>query len=160
MGAGYHGGFGATYGARKSGVITLDSNLVGDLPKGKDLAAAAKKVKKEEGFTDVAVHGAPDHIEVFRMIGGEEKGVKLTHRSLARFLKTDKGYSGGKIRLLTCKTGMKTGTFAQDLANKMGVAVKAPSDTLHIWPNGRMVIGPSPYKNTGKWITYYPKKRK
>ena len=58
MGAGYHGAFGATYGARKSGVITLDSNLVGDLPKGKDLAAAAKKVKKEEGFTDVAVHGS------------------------------------------------------------------------------------------------------
>ena len=160
MGAGYHGGFGSTSGARRNGVITLDSSLVGDRPKGKALAEAARRVKKEDGFTDVAVHRAPDHIEVYRLINGEEKGVKLTHRNLAKFLKSDKGYSGGKIRLLSCNTGKETGTFAQDLANKMGVAVKAPSDTLHIWPNGRMVIGSSPYKNTGKWITYYPKKRK
>ena len=160
MGAGYHGGFGATTGARNSDVITLDSSLVGNLRKGKALEVAAKRVKKEEGFTDVAVHGAPDHIEVFRMINGQEKGVRLTHRNLAKFLKADKGYQGGKIRLLSCNTGKDTGTFAQDLANKMGVVVKAPSDTLHIWPNGRMVVGPNAYSNTGQWITYKPKKRK
>ena len=160
MGAGYHGGFGSTSGTRNNGVVTADSNLVGSLSKGRDLAAAAKRVPKEEGYTDVAVHGAPDHIEVFRMIDGKEKGVRLTHRNLAKFLKSDKGYSGGKIRLLSCQTGKETGSFAQDLANKMGVAVKAPSDTLHIWPSGKMVIGPSAYKNTGRWIIYYPKKRK
>ena len=66
MGAGYHGGFGNTSGARRNGVITLDSTLVGNRPKGKALAEAAKRVKKEDGFTDVAVHGAPDHIEVYR----------------------------------------------------------------------------------------------
>lgn len=158
MGAGYHGGFGATSGAKSSGIITLDSSLVGNLRKGKDLAIAAKRVKKEAGFTDVAVHGAPDHIEVFRMINGKEKGVRLTHRDLAKFLKADKGYSGGNIRLLSCNTGRSTGSFAQDLANKMGVTVKAPSDTLHIWPNGKMVIGPNAYTNSGQWITYKPKK--
>lgn len=160
MGAGYHGGVGATYGARHSGVITLDASLVGGLRKGRELAAAAKRVKKEEGFTDVAVHGTPDHIEVFRMVDGKEKGVKLSHRSLAKFLKADKGYTGGNIRLLSCNTGRDSGTFAQNLANKMGVAVKAPSDTLHIWPDGRMVIGPNPYTNSGRWIMYYPNKRK
>lgn len=91
MGAGYHGGFGATYGARQGRVITLDASLVGNLRKGKDLEMAARRVKKEKGFTDVAVHGAPDHIEVFRMVDGKEKGIKLTHRSLAKFLKADKG---------------------------------------------------------------------
>lgn len=160
MGAGYHGGFGATAGARRRGAITLDSSLVGKLPTGKVLADYAKRVKKEPGYTDIAVHGAPDHIEVYREIDGKEVGVKLTHRSLAKFLKSDKGYTGGKIRLLSCNTGKDTGTFAQDLANKMGVAVKAPSDTLHIWPNGKMVIGPNKYTNSGKWNTYYPKKRK
>lgn len=160
MGAGYHGGFGNTSGSNKNGVVTADSSLVGNLQKGRALAVAASRVKKEEGFTDIAVHGASDHIEVFRLINGEEKGVKLTHRSLAKFLKADKGYSGGKIRLLSCNTGRENGTFAQDLANKMGVAVKAPSDTLHIWPNGRIVIGPNAYTNSGKWITYHPKKRK
>lgn len=160
MGAGYHGGFGATKGARRNGVITADSSLVGSLQKGKALALAAKRVKKEEGFTDIAVHGASDHIEVFRLVNNEEQGIKLSHRNLAKFLKSDKGYSGGQIRLLSCNTGKEGGTFAQDLANKMGVAVKAPSDTLHIWPSGRMVIGPNPYTNSGRWITYYPKKRK
>lgn len=159
MGGGYHGGFGSTKGSKRN-IITLDSTLTGNLRKGKELAAAAKRVKKDEGFTDVAVHGAPDHIEVFRLINGREVGVKLTHRNLAKYLKSDDGYSGGKIRLLSCNTGKNTGTFAQDLANKMGVAVKAPSDTLHIWPNGKIVIGPDPYTNSGKWNLYYPKRRK
>lgn len=160
MGAGYHGGFGSTSGSKLTGIIAADSSLVGDLQKGKALAAAAKKVPKDPTYTDVAVHGAPDHIEVFRMINGKEKGVKLSHRNLAKFLKSDSGYPGGNIRLLSCSTGKETGSFAQDLANKLGVSVKAPSDTLHIWPNGKMVIGPSPFKNTGKWIIYHPKKRK
>ena len=160
MGAGYHGSFGQTLGARGNRIVIADSSLVGDLRKGKALAEAASKVKKEDGFTDVAVHGNPNDIAVYRIVDGKEIPVKLSHRQLAKFLKSDKGYTKGKIRLLSCKTGDENGTFAQNLANKMGVPVKAPSDTLHIWPNGKMVIGPNPYTNSGKWITYYPKKRK
>ena len=46
------------------------------------------------------------------------------------------------------------------LANKMGVTVRAPSDTLYIYPNGKMVIGPNMFTNTGRWIDYHPQKRK
>ena len=140
--------------------ISESSSLVGNHPKGKALAEVSKRVKKEEGFTDVAVHGNPNSVAVYRLENGKEKEIPLTHRNLAKFLRSDKGYNGGNIRLLSCSTGKETGTFAQYLANKMGVAVKAPSDKLHIWPNGRMVIGPNPYINSGKWITYYPKKGK
>ena len=159
MGAGLHGGFGRTLGARKSNVVVADSNLVGD-GHGRALSDVAKKVAKEQGYTDVAVHGSPDSISVFRKSGDEEQEIKLDQRRLAKFLKSDAGYTGGNIRLLSCKTGTETGTFAQNLANKMGVVVRAPSDTLHIWPNGRMVIGPDAFTNSGRWIDYYPNKGK
>ena len=161
MGAGYHGGFGATSGSRRRGVVTLDSTLVGN-GRGKELAEAAKRVKKEPGFTDVAIHGSEHAVTVLRKNpqGGDDIKITLDQRRLAKFLKHDKGYSGGKIRLLSCRTGSETGTFAQNLANKMGVVVRAPSDTLHIFPWGKMVIGPNALTNSGRWIDYYPQKRK
>ena len=159
MGAGVHGGFGSTYGARRSGILAADSSLVGN-GQGAALASYAKRVRKEPGYTDVAIHGAPGYVSVFRKTGNDEERIDLNHRSLAKFLKHDKGYTGGKIRLLSCKTGSASGTFAQDLANKLGVVVRAPSDTLHIFPNGRTVIGPNIFTNSGRWIDYYPKGRK
>jgi len=48
MSAGYHGGFGATKGARRNGVITADSTLVGK-GEGEELSAA-KLIKKEPGY--------------------------------------------------------------------------------------------------------------
>ncbi|MBQ6637802.1 MAG: hypothetical protein IJH82_04015 [Lachnospiraceae bacterium] len=159
MGAGVHGGFGSTRGAKYSEVVTADSSLVGN-GHGKELAIVAKRVKKEPGYTDVAIHGSPNSVSVFRKTATGEEEIILDQRRLAKYLKHDKGYSGGKIRLLSCKTGIETGTFAQNLANKMGVVVRAPSDTLHIYPNGKMVIGPDKYTNSGHWIDYYPRGRK
>ena len=118
MGAGVHGGFGSTSGAKHSGVVTADSSLVGN-GKGKELAIVAKRVKKEPGYTDVAIHGSPNSVSVFRKTAKGEEEIILDQRRLAKFLKHDSGYSEGKIRLLSCKTGKESGTFAQNLANKM-----------------------------------------
>ncbi len=156
MGTGIHGGFGSTTGARQGGVVTADSSLVGN-GQGSALSKVAPKVKKEPGYTDVAVHGSPNSISVFRKTANGEQEIVLDQRRLAKFLKQDKGYTGGKIRLLSCKTGDESGSFAQNLANKLGVVVRAPSDTLHIYPNGKMVIGPDRFTNSGKWIDYYPR---
>ena len=161
MGAGFHGGFGQTLGSKQSNYTTLDSTLVGN-GRGADLAKVAEKVKKEPGYTDVAIHGNEKFVSVFRknLNGDKDIEIKLDQRRLAKFLKHDKGYSGGRIRLLSCKTGSEKGDFAQNLANKLGVVVRAPSDTLHIYPNGKMVIGPSPLTNSGRWIDYYPQGKK
>lgn len=155
MGAGYHGGFGATKGSIR--VIAADSVLVGN-GRGFELKAAAKHVKTIDGFTDVAVHGSPNSISVMINRNGKEQEIVLDHRRLAKFLKADMGYKKGNIRLLSCRTGSETGTFAQNLANKMGVTVRAPSDTLFIFPNGKMVIGPNMRTNSGRWIDYHPQK--
>ncbi len=155
MGAGYHGGFGATKGSNN--VIVADSTLVGN-GKGFQLKEAAKRVDKIDGFTDVAVHGSPDSISVMIRRNGNEREIILDHRRLAKFLKNDTGYKKGNIRLLSCRTGSETGTFAQNLANKMGVTVRAPSDSLFIFPNGKIVIGPDMKTNSGRWIDYHPQK--
>jgi hypothetical protein len=42
---------------------------------------------------------------------------------------------GQNIRLLSCQTGCPTGTFAQELADRMGVRVMAP--TTDIGASGR-----------------------
>lgn len=159
MGAGFHGGFGNTAGRKEMGAIAADSKLIGN-GKGNLLSSYADKVEKEPGYTDVAVHGTPDHVTVYRKQGNKEQKIILDQRRLASFLKKDKGYNGSKIRLLSCKTGSETGKFAQNLANKLGVVVRAPSDTLYIYPNGKMVIGPDAFTNSGRWIDYYPYKRK
>ena len=159
MGAGIHGGFGSTKGFKIKEIVIADSSLVGN-GRGSELSAAAKKIKKEPGYTDVAVHGSPDSISVFRKTAMGEQEIILDQRRLSNFLKHDKGYNGGKIRLISCKTGIDTGTFAQNLANKMGVIVRAPSDTLYIYPNGNIVIGPDRFTNSGRWIDYFPKSKK
>jgi hypothetical protein len=155
MGAGYHGGFGLTAGARRDvTAVAADSTLVGR-GKGEALKTAATMIKKEPGYTDVVVHGNPNTVAVMK--NGD--WVELDHRRLAKFLKSDSGYSKGNIRLISCSTGKEAKGFAQNLANKMGVSVMAPSDTLYIYPNGKVVIGSNPFKSTGKWITYHPERK-
>lgn len=152
MGAGYHGGFGKTKGSiRKLNAISVSSVFVGK-GEGENLKTASKWIKEEKGFTDVIVHGAPDSVAI--MIKGEWKN--FNQRQLAKMLKKDSGYSKGAIRLVSCSTGQNESGFAQNLANKMGVPVKAPTDTLWILPNGKMVVGKSPFSNTGAWKIYYP----
>lgn len=154
MGAGYHGGFGSTSGAKANKAISASSAFVGK-GKGEELKVYAKNVKEDPGFTDVVIHGNANSAEYYH----NGKWVKLDQRTLALALKKDPGYKSGGIRLLSCSTGKLDSGFAQNLANKLGVPVKAPTDTLWVWPNGKLTIGPNQYKNTGTWRVFKPKKR-
>ena len=44
----------------------------------------------------------------------------------------------------------------KELANALGVAVKAPNDLLYIMPSGRMYVGE--FKE-GQFVDYYPNQR-
>ena len=154
MGAGYHGGFGGTSGSRMMSAISASSAFVGPRA-GDHLKEYATHVKEEPGFTDVVIHGTPSSAEYY--LNG--RWVRLDQRSLALMLKKDPGYKSGSIRLISCSTGALDSGFAQNLANKLGVTVKAPSDTLWVWPNGKMTIGPSQKVNCGEWKTFKPQKK-
>jgi hypothetical protein len=115
------------------------------------LARAAELVPTTTGFHDVVVHGTPTGFAVLR----NGNWVTLDHRSIASFLKSN-GYQGGPVRLISCGTGSLDTGAAQNLANKLGAEVMAPTDTLWILPDGRMTIGLQPRANTGSWRHFYP----
>ena len=67
------------------------------------------------------------------------------------------GYKSGPIRLISCNTSAQN--FAQDFANKMGVKVIAPSDTVWAHPSGKLTIGSKSYIDNGHWNEFKPRKR-
>ncbi|WP_028602273.1 hemagglutinin repeat-containing protein [Ottowia thiooxydans] len=115
---------------------------------------AAKWLKPQDGYYDVVIHGAPDTVAV-RVDDGWQL---IDQRSLSAYIKKQPDYNGDAIRLASCQTGACDTGFAQNLANKMGVPVMAPTDTLFVFPNGKAVIGPNQYTNSGVWKIFYPGK--
>ena len=117
------------------------------------------------GFYDVIAHGTPMSIE----INSNGTKIAINHRTLARLLNNEKGYSKQGIRLLSCSTGKLTNGFAQNLANKLNVPVSAPTDILWAGPSGRHFVAGATTINgriaadiskPGKFKTFYPQRRK
>lgn len=112
-----------------------------------------KKVKPLKTFFDVAMHGSPT------AVGFGTAETNMSPRLLASVIRHSEGWNGQKIRLLSCSTGAVNGDdycFAEELANTLGVVVKAPNDTLYITQNGRMYVGKD---RNGKFVDYYPNQR-
>ena len=127
------------------------ANLIGA---GDRLAEAAAWVKPQQGVFDVIVHGSEDAFHVLQ----NGKWIELDQRALATFIEKN-GYAGEPIRLISCSTGACSTGAAQNLANKLGTQVIAPSDTVWIHPNGNLTIGNSATANTGAWNTFVPGKK-
>lgn len=117
----------------------------------KALAKAATKVKPLPGYTDVVIHGSSDSFGVYQ--GG--KWIELDHRALANYIQSQGG-GNGPIRLISCQTGACPNGAAQNLANKLGVEVMAPSDTVWIKGDGSLVVGADPKNATGTWNVFKP----
>ena len=112
-----------------------------------------KKVKPLKTFFDVAMHGSST------AVGFGTAETNMSPRLLASVIRHSEGWNGQKIRLLSCSTGAVNGDdycFAEELANTLGVVVKAPNDTLYITQNGRMYVGKD---RNGKFVDYYPNQR-
>lgn len=116
------------------------------------------------GFFDIIAHGSPVSIEVQH----NGKNIMIDHRIAARLFKADKRYRGQGIRLLSCSTGKLDAGFAQNLANKLNVPVKAPTDILWATPNGNYYVASgkldngrliNDLTNKGSFRTFYPQRR-
>ena len=145
IGGGYTKGGSKLYKAYQgaSNAIPASTRLVGA---GDRLGDAAKWVKPIEGTFDVVVHGSENAFHVLH----KNQWVEINHRSLATFVKKQ-GYTGGDVRLISCSSGACSNGVAQNLSNKLGADVAAPSNTIWIHPNGKLTIGDSATQNTGVW---------
>lgn len=80
-------------------------------------------------------------------------GKKTGHNGGGRL----KDYDGGDVRLLACSTGKiddKGSCIAQDLADRLGVTVTAPNDTLYVIGDGSMRVGDN---GSGAFVSFHPR---
>ena len=123
-------------------------------PDGDALGEYVQNVKPLKTYFDVAMHGAQD------AVGFGTTETNMSPRLLASVIRHSDGWNGQKIRLLSCSTGKQSGDaycFAEELANALGVEVKAPNDTLYIYKSGRMHVG---NQGAGKFVSFMPNQRR
>jgi len=126
---------------------------INTFPGAEAIASYAERIPGKPGVYDVKLHGAPDIVEIALSDG---RKVPADHRLLSKLITSQPDYAGEDIRLLSCSTGATENGIAQRLADKMGVAVEAPSDTLWIYSSGKTTIGPQAADNTGSWVRFVP----
>lgn len=120
-------------------------------------AINAAKAKPMPGYHDVIIHGSPK--DFGPQPTSWRQGTNFDHRTLANLLEHDPSYPGGPIRLLSCSTGKLPDGAAQNLANKLGVEVVAPTDTLWAYPSGRLTVGSTALRSSGStdlWNVFEP----
>ncbi len=123
-------------------------------PDGDVLNEYIKNVTPLKAYFDVAMHGSSTAVG----FGTEE--TNMSPRMLASVIRHSNGWNGQKIRLLSCSTGKQSGDaycFAEELANALGVEVKAPNDTLFISATGNMYVGED---KDGRMVSYFPNQRR
>jgi hypothetical protein len=119
------------------------------------LAKYAPNITREAGFRDVVVHGTPGSLDVLH----NGKWVKLRPNEFRNWLRSQ-GFRGKEdIRLISCSTGANPKGVAQDIANGLGVRVKAPTDKAWVFPDGHMTVGPT-QKGGGSWEIFTPGPKK
>ena len=122
-------------------------------PEDDKLNEYVKRVKPLKTYFDVAMHGTST------AVGFGTETTNMSPRLLAAIIRHSDGWNGQKIRLLSCSTGERQGDnycFAEELANALGVNVRAPNDTLFIDSLGRMHIGEG---KSGAFVEYKPNER-
>ena len=161
MGTGNSGRYSGTYGSRPF-PGSIDYMSPGDPF---STSIKNRKALDVKGFHDVIAHGTSNTI----LIEHNGQQIEVDHRTLSRLLSYNKESSGKPIRLLSCSTGKVDSGFAQNLANKLNRPVKAPTDYLWAYPNGRYFVAGGKTINgilvpdmskPGKFVTYKPQRRK
>ena len=125
-------------------------------PNDTEMRESAQTVEEIPGHYALDMHGDA-HVVV---IGDDE----LSADELGQMLERDANYAGQPITLVSCETGQVDDGFAQQMADRMDVAVTGPTGLAWVDGDGRVhstdrgdfdeygVPGPD-----SEWITYYPR---
>lgn len=122
-------------------------------PDGDPLNENVKRVKPLKTYFDVAMHGSQT------AVGFGTKELNMSPSLLAAVIRHSKGWNGQKVRLLSCSTGARMENdycFAEELANALGVEVKAPDDVLFISGAGVLKVGTH---GEGNILSFTPNQR-
>ncbi len=144
--------------------------------KNEKLFRYAQKIEPESGFDDIVVHSDSNNFEIDLVGSGNESDfVALTPAQMAERILNSRGYHGGDIRLIACKSGAEENGAAQRIANALNCRVKAPTENVNIDSKGRMFLSDnevlaqmwnfasdeekSKFKETGKWLVFNPQNK-
>lgn len=129
-----------------------------------DLYQNAGRIEPIDGFEDICIHS--DGLGFYYKPSGGEAYQSLSVRELGEGLRSSSDYHGGPIRLIACDSGFGGDCAAQFLANEMGVDVLAPTQTVYVEPDGRMILARNDGEyekvrdgiigSTGKWVVFRP----
>lgn len=158
MGSGISGLYKNTRGGR---AVPASLDIIGDTNDNYKNYINLRKDVDVDGYLDVVAHGNSSSVRLTDVNGSHDIG----HRELARLIKNRKDYKRIGVRLLSCETGMGADSIAQDLANKLGVPVKAPTKIFWANPDGTHFVSekkmqPGPLepdrRKLGIFKTFYP----
>src|SRR5215472_6629587 len=153
----------AVAGAWKVGIDTRAGRAY-YAPEETEMRAFARDLPPFSGEYTVDLHGAPDRV----MVGD----ATFDAGQLSELVKADRGWNNQPVRLFSCETGRGDQPIAQDLANRLGVEVTAPTEL--VWSNhagdyfvasgtwrtigGTKVMLPGPPPDGGGWRTLGPER--
>lgn len=120
-------------------------------------------VAPEAGYHDVVVHGnnqgyfEPGRVNAY---GTEFPGGEVHPSHIADAVRNNPSYDGGPVRLVSCHSGTVAEVSmeipaAQAVANQLGVPVKAPTDTVGVFPARGPGQTPKVF-NGGHWRIFLP----
>lgn len=127
------------------------SQDTGDSKKNAANAVLVRNFSKVEpaGAYDVKCHGSSTSVKCFNS--------DIDAKTLARIIRGRNDYDGGDVRLLACSTGRMDSDgecIAQELADRLGVTVTAPNDTLYVIGDGSMRVGDD---GSGAFVSFHPR---
>jgi len=124
-----------------------------------------------EHFYDVGIHSDGYELSYGHVHRGGEINpeIVLPFDVFVERIKADPGYHGGPIRLVACYAGKYPDGVAKQLADRLGVPVRAPNKRVYVDFDGKYRLAESDLENnaiinkiveeSGKWETFYPGQR-
>ena len=123
--------------ARAAPQFTADMDL---------LAQYAPRVPTESGgYLNIVTHANPQTAFLLK----DGKWIAADSRTLARFIKGVPEFTGQPVRLVACNAGGCANGLAQNLANKLGVRVEAPTGDVFVDTSGS-------FWTNGQWSPFTP----
>ena len=121
------------------------------------------RVRPEPGYHDVVVHGETNGLVRPGLIGedGDDYPANFTHpNQVADAVRGNPAYTGGPVRMVVCHSGTIDPAVdglpaGQEVANSLGVPVKAPTNSVGVYRYGPSQQEPT-IRDGGTWVTLYP----